>query len=156
MTIATTPWDKVAMKSNMLKWGQWWLCQPMSGQHPPKPHCQPIKVKTKMSAMKEHGSIHVNMKSCILDAKASHIVSWELIFSSPWCNKKGGFPWGPKVKHKCNMTNQGFNGGGRPTKCVTQWKKCLKSIGKNGSLHKQIIMHSHFAMHKISSALNAN
>jgi hypothetical protein len=52
------------------------------------------------------------------------------------------------------MTNQGLRDGGRPTKCITQWKKCLKSIGKNGSLHKQITMHSHLAMHKISSVLD--
>jgi len=49
-------------------------------------------VKTKGQAMKECGSIHVNMKSCILDAKASHIVSWELVLSPPWCIKEGGFP----------------------------------------------------------------
>jgi hypothetical protein len=43
-----------------------------------------------------------DLTSFMIDAKTSHTTSWEVVFFSPWAQRKGAYP---KIVHKCNVTN---------------------------------------------------
>jgi hypothetical protein len=83
----------------------------------------------------------------MIDAKTSHTTSWEVVFFSPWAQRKRCIPKGCS-QMQCDKPR--VKGWRDPIECTMQWGKHLKPIKKKKSLGEQITMHKNSSVHNTS------
>jgi hypothetical protein len=112
--VTITPWNKLLVKPNLLEWGQQWWCQPTFRCHPPTMLIRQ-HVNWKIGDRRTWVCSHKiwNFASFVIDAKTSHMTSWEVILSPPQVQQKKWIPIGSKSWPQMQCDKLRFKGWGK-------------------------------------------